>query len=141
MPAPSTSGSVRVLTADDNARFRATARDLIEATSGFSPIGEADSGERALELAAELGPDLVLMDVHMPGIGGVEAVRRLRRAGATSVLVLVSADGVEDLPSLAWTCGASAILPKERLRPQVLIRLWELLAAQRPERPLTSREL
>src|SRR5688500_10235737 len=101
MPAPPapTAGPIRVLPADDHPGFLATARDLVRATPGFEMVAEATSGERAVALTARLHPDLVLLDVHMPGIGGIEAARRIMAACPETVLVLVSAYAVEDLPA------------------------------------------
>jgi two-component system, NarL family, invasion response regulator UvrY len=128
MPAPPapTLRTIRVLTADDHPGFLATARELIAATPGFESVGEADSGERAVELAGELRPDLVLLDVHMPGIGGIAAARRIVDARPGIVVALVSAYAVSDLPSDVLSCGARAVLAKHRLSPETIIRLWAL---------------
>ena len=128
MPAPPapTLRTIRVLTADDHPGFRAAARELIAATPGFESVGEADSGERALELARELRPDLVLLDVHMPGIGGISASRRIVDACPGIVVALVSAYAVSDLPTDVLHCGARAVLAKHRLSPETIIRLWAL---------------
>ena len=69
--------AVGVMTVDDQAVFRQAAREVIEATDGFEYLGEAGSGEEALALAGELDPDLVLVDIRMPGIDGFETARRL----------------------------------------------------------------
>ena len=130
-PAP-TAGPIRVLTADDHPGFLATARDLVRATPGFEMIAEATSGERAVALTARLHPDLVLLDVHMPGIGGIEAARRIMAACPETVLVLVSAYAVEDLPADAHRCGARAVLSKQQLRPRTITRLWQLAGTTPP---------
>ena len=70
---------VRVLLVDDQAPFLRAMRSVVHETAGFEVVGEASSGEQSLLAAAELLPDLVLMDVNLPGIDGVEATRRLRR--------------------------------------------------------------
>ena len=128
MPATpaSTARPIRVLTADDHPGFLATARDLIRATPGFETVAEATSGERAVALTARLHPDLVLLDVHMPGIGGIEAARRIMAACPQTVLVLISAYAVEDLPIDARHCGARAVILKQQLRPSTIPRLWYL---------------
>src|SRR5687768_9037707 len=69
---PPATRAVRVLTIDDQAIFRALARTVIEATEGFSSVGEAAGGEEGLEAVARLVPDLVLLDVRMPGMSGIE---------------------------------------------------------------------
>ena len=113
---------VQVLTADDQPRFLAVARELVGAAAGFELIGEASTGEEAVALATELRPDLVLMDVNMPGIGGVEAARRITAARLATLTVLVSAARPEDLPRAPVTCGA--IVRKEALSPHALSELW-----------------
>ena len=128
---------VRVLTADDHLEFRLTAHELVDATPGFVPVAEAESGEQAVDLALDLEPDLVLMDVHMDGIGGIEAARRILVLLPSTVVALVSVYPPAELPDDAWTCGAHAILRKDRLRPRVLRFLWDAACETRPERPLT----
>ena len=128
----SPSASVRVLTADDHGEFRATARELIAATPGFVAVADAASGEQAVDLAIGLEPDLVLMDVHMEGIGGIEAARRILRLRPRTVVALISIYRPEDLPADAHTCGAHAVLRKDLLRPCVLRDLWETATASRP---------
>jgi DNA-binding NarL/FixJ family response regulator len=116
--------TVRVLTVDDHAVFRDAAREVIEATVGFEHVGEATSGEEALVRAEELDPDLILIDVRMPGIDGLETARRLRvtRPGATTVLI--STADVESLPGGFATCGAAAFVRKQDFGPSLLRRLW-----------------
>jgi CheY-like chemotaxis protein len=79
----------RVLIVDDHAGFRQRARALLEA-QGFEVVGEAASGAEALEAAAELQPELVLLDVQLPDLDGFEVARRLRSSGAGSDVVLTS---------------------------------------------------
>ncbi len=116
--------SVRVLIVDDQAPFRGAARVVVGATSGFELVGEAESGEQGVEMAAELRPDLVLMDVNLPGIDGVEAVRRITRAHPETVAFLLSTYRVDDLPSDARNCGAAAYIHKEEFEPSLLESLW-----------------
>jgi DNA-binding NarL/FixJ family response regulator len=100
---------VRVLVADDQEPFRRAARAVVAAAPGFTLVGEASSGEEAVELAAALLPDLVLLDVRMPGIGGAEAARQI----VAPLVVLVStypAAGVIDAAPLRF-------LPKEDFGP------------------------
>ena len=112
---------VTVLTVDDQAVFRSAARKLIAATPGFLQVGEAASGKQALKLAAELRPDLVLVEARMPG-DGLEITRRLGEISPDSVLVLVS---LEDLPSAAGSVGAAAHMRKEKLSTHALQEIWE----------------
>jgi two-component system, NarL family, invasion response regulator UvrY len=116
---------VRVLTVDDQAVFRDAARAVIDATPGFEPLAEAGSGEDALAVAARLRPDLVLLDVNLPGIDGLETSRRLAAERPAPLVVLVSAYDHPALRDSVGGCGAAAFLPKQQLRPRVLRELWE----------------
>lgn len=115
---------VTVLAVDDQAVFRHTARELIAATPGFQQIAEATSGEQALRLAAELHPDLVLVDVRMPGMDGIETARRLSDQDHHTVVVLVSLEALVDLPAAIAQAGAAAHVRKQDLSPRALRRLW-----------------
>jgi two-component system invasion response regulator UvrY len=115
---------VRVLTVDDQAPFRDVARDLVALTPGFAAVGEAQSGEEALRLSRTVVPDLVLLDVRMSGMDGLETARRLSAECPQAVIVLVSSDDVVPLAALAESCGAAAVLPKQRLSQRTLRRLW-----------------
>jgi two-component system, NarL family, invasion response regulator UvrY len=121
---PSDHRTVRVLTVDDQERFRAAARLLLDATPGFVSVAEASTGEDGVAAALREHIDLVLMDVRLPGIDGIEATRRVRGARPWIEVVLVSATARE-LPEDASGCGALAVLAKDELRPSVLLALWE----------------
>ena len=121
-PLGSVRPTVRVLVVDDQLAFHDVARAVIDATAGFEWIGEASCGEEGVERAERLRPDLVLMDVRMPGIGGVEAARQIASHGLRAIVALVSAG---PLPS-DGACGVAAeIVPKEGLCGGLLRRLWE----------------
>lgn len=117
--------TVKVLVVDDQAPFRNAAKTVVRLTPGFEVVGEAESGEQAVELAASLHPDLVLMDINLPGIDGIEAVRRITSESPGTVAFLVSTIKENDLPSDARSCGAAAFISKETLEPSVLASLWE----------------
>ena len=88
-PHPSPTRRVRVLTVDDQVLFRRVARDVIDATPGFEMAGEAACGDEGLEAVERLAPDLVLLDVRMPGISGIEVARRLAATHPELVVVLI----------------------------------------------------
>jgi two-component system invasion response regulator UvrY len=115
---------VTVVIADDQAPFREAAGAVVGATSGFELVGEADSGELAVELVESLAPDLVLMDINMAGIGGIEAAERIAEAHPDTVTFLVSTYQEGDLPAAAHSSGAVAYIHKEDFGPQLLRDLW-----------------
>jgi DNA-binding NarL/FixJ family response regulator len=111
-----------VLVVDDQELFRDVMRDVVRATPGMSLVGEAASGEAAVDAVEELSPRMVIMDKRMPGIGGVEAARVIgaRHPGVVVVLMSVEHPAVEVLEA----AGAAAFLPKRELSPRVLAELW-----------------
>jgi two-component system, NarL family, invasion response regulator UvrY len=109
---------------DDQRVFRDAARVLIASTPGFELAGEASSGLEAISAVESLAPDLVLLDVRMPGLDGIETANRIAAARAETVVVLVTGHDLDDVRPLATTCGAAALVRKERLRPRVLRELW-----------------
>ena len=115
---------VPVLIVDDQAFFRSAAQAVLAVTPGFTAVGEADSGEEAIIRVGELRPGLVLMDIHLPGINGIEATRRIRGAHPGTAVLLLSTYRAEDLPADARDCGAMAYLHKEDFEPDVLERIW-----------------
>ena len=102
---------------------------MVTATPGFEVVGEAESGEEAVELAEALTPGLVLMDINLPGINGIEATRRITAAHPDAVVMLLSTYQADDLPRDADSSGAVAYVHKEQFGPAVVRDLW---AAHRP---------
>jgi DNA-binding NarL/FixJ family response regulator len=116
--------SVRVLIVDDQAPFRMAARAVVEATDGFEVVGEVESGEASVDAARELRPDLVLMDVNLPGIDGLEATRRILSESQPVVVLLLSTYEPEDYAPKAAECGAAAYIPKSEFMPDRLEEAW-----------------
>jgi two-component system, NarL family, invasion response regulator UvrY len=115
---------VAVLIVDDQAPFRRAASAVVKATPGFEAVGDAESGEQAIELVDELAPRIVLMDINLPGINGIEATRRITNAHPEVVVILLSTYQADDLPADARDCGAVAYVDKEEFGPAVLRDLW-----------------
>jgi DNA-binding NarL/FixJ family response regulator len=115
---------VGVIVADDQAPFRRAAKAILAATPGFDLLGEAVSGEHAVALVRSLKPDIVLMDIKMPGIGGIEATRLITTGPAAPLVVLVSSYRERDLPADARACGAVAYVAKEGFGRSVLEDVW-----------------
>ena len=114
--------SVEVLIVDDQESFRTALRDLVRATPGMSLVGEAESGEAALDAVEALSPRMVIMDKRMPGMGGVEATRMLTARHPDLVVLLVSVEVPES--ELMESCGASAFLRKQQLTRRALMEVW-----------------
>lgn len=125
-PLPPPDSAVGVLVVDDQAVFRLAAHDVVEATPGFEAVGEASSGEEAIGLVHDLRPDLVLMDVRMPEMDGVETARRIVESRAGSVVVLISVDDEVELPAGAATCGAATFIRKQDFGSATLYTLWSV---------------
>jgi two-component system invasion response regulator UvrY len=117
------SRTLRVLVADDQAPFRKAARAVLEIAPEFEVVGEVTSGEEAVDEAELLRPDLVVMDVKMNGIGGVEATRRILAARPETLVVLVSSYRSEDVPQAVAESGALAFVPKDRFSAATLASL------------------
>ena len=116
---------VPVLIVDDQAPFRRAARAVVTATPGFEVVGEAESGEEAVEMADAMSPGLVLMDINLPGINGIEATRRITAAHPGAVVMLLSTYQAGDLPADADSCGAAAYVHKEDFGPALVRELWD----------------
>jgi DNA-binding NarL/FixJ family response regulator len=113
--------SVRVLIADDSDAFRAALQEAVEAAPGFEVVAAVDSGESAIDQVTEAHPDLALIDVRMPGLGGFAAAERIAERNPDVVVVIITADS-----------GGSSIDParfpvvdKRSLSPSTVAALWK----------------
>jgi DNA-binding NarL/FixJ family response regulator len=116
---------VGVLIVDDQAPFRRAAAAVVRLTPGFSVVGEAESGEEAIDRVDSLRPALVLMDINMAGINGIEATRRITAAHPEVVVLLLSTYQADDLPADAGSSGYAAYVNKDEFGPGVLRDLWD----------------
>jgi len=120
-------GVVRVLVVDDQEPFRNAMSAVVEATEGFEVVGAVASGEESVTASAELRPDLVLMDVNLPGIDGIEATRTIRQLPDAPVVVLLST--YDECEFDHQGSGAAAYVPKGVFGPDRLVDEWDAATA------------
>ncbi|HEX4686097.1 MAG TPA: response regulator transcription factor [Nocardioides sp.] len=123
---------VRVLVVDDQDAYRRAMAAVVSETEGFVVVGSVASGEQSLVAVDELGPELVLMDVNLPGIDGIEAAAQL---SGGPVVVLLSTYDEDEFDSTG--CGAAAYVSKAAFSPERLQQIWQDVQSQR-ERPATG---
>ena len=116
---------VSVMIVDDQAPFRDAARAVLSRVDGFDLVAEVESGEDAVSTSGRLQPDLVLMDINMGALNGIDATRLIVDAHPATKVILVSTYDLDDLPPGARTSGAMAYVNKDELSPRVVRRLWE----------------
>lgn len=116
---------VAVLGVDDQQIFLDVAREVVAATAGFEWVGGALSGADALDAVRNLRPALVLLDVHMPEMDGIETARRISESHPDTVVVLISVEDSTGIAPDAMTSGAAALVRKQEFCPGMLRRLWE----------------
>ena len=119
---------IRVLLADDQALVRSGFQMILSAQPEIEVVGEAESGRQAIDLANRLAPDVILMDVRMPNIDGLEATRRLVELGTTARIVILTTFDLDEYVYAAIRAGASGFLLKD-VRPQQLVEAIEVVAA------------
>jgi DNA-binding NarL/FixJ family response regulator len=117
---------VRVLVVDDKALFRRVMSAVVDETEGFVLVGCAASGEESIVAAGVLRPDLILMDVNLPGIDGLEATRRLHADATAAAVVLLSTYEEDDWDGQAQECGAIAYVAKSAFGPDRLTEVWSM---------------
>jgi two-component system, NarL family, invasion response regulator UvrY len=116
---------VQVLVVDDQAPFRDAARAVIARVPGFELVAEATSGEEAVDLVDKVRPGVVLMDINMGVMDGLEATKLITTAHPETMVILVSTYTEDDMPPTARRCGAAAYVNKDELSPRVIRRIWE----------------
>ena len=119
--------SVRVLIADDQALVRGGFRMILEAKEDMEVVGEAGDGAEAVELVARLQPDVVLMDVRMPDMDGIEATRLVVASGSSARIVILTTYDVDEYVFAALRAGASGFLLKD-VRPPELTEAIRVVA-------------
>ncbi|HEY5294641.1 MAG TPA: response regulator transcription factor [Gaiellaceae bacterium] len=118
---------IKVLLADDQALVRSGFRMILEARDDFDVIGEAENGREAVELAAVTSPDVILMDVRMPELDGVEATRLILGAGSSARVLILTTFDLDEYVVRAIRAGASGFMLKD-VRPQQLVEAIRVVA-------------
>ena len=113
-----------IVIVDDDPRFRGIARRLLE-SEGFEVIGEAADGREAISVSRELDPDIVLLDVQLPGIDGIEVATQLSAAGDRPAIVLTSTRDESDFGPQVEESGARGFVPKDELSAERITSLCE----------------
>jgi DNA-binding NarL/FixJ family response regulator len=119
--------SLRIVIADDQALVRGGFRMILDARDDLEVVGEAADGAQAVSLAEELRPDIVLMDVRMPGVDGLEATRQIVASGSAARVIVLTTYEVDDSIFAALRAGASAFLLKDA-RPAELVEAIRVVA-------------
>jgi DNA-binding NarL/FixJ family response regulator len=121
---------IRVLVVDDHAAVRSALAAFLDVEPELEVVGEAADGQQALDIASWLKPDLVLMDVRMPVVDGIEATRRLKAARPKTRVVLMSGHAEDDLREAGLDAGATAFLLKGIRAADLATRVRELACAR-----------
>ncbi len=124
-------GPVRVLIVDDQPPFRLAARAVVESVDGFVVVDSVETAEQAIDRIDQLRPDLVLMDLNLPGMDGVQASRQLRGTHPDVVVVLLSSYDAAEFADLIDDCGAAAYVPKSSFGPDRLEAVWARTSSSR----------
>jgi len=135
-----TPGTLRVVVADDQALVRVGFCGIIAATPGFAVVGEAGNGAEAVEAAQRTRPDVILMDVRMPVMDGIEATRRITRSTDVRSLILTTFD-LDEYVFAALRAGASGFLLKDTLPADLLTAIRVVAAGDALLAPSVTRRL
>lgn len=132
---------INVLLVDDHDLVRIGIRRLLADVNGIKVIGEAKSGEEAVKMARELRPQVMLMDVKMPGIGGLEATRKVLRADPDLKVIAVTVYGEEPFPSRLLQAGAAGYITKGSSLDEMVQAIRTVYAGQRYLSPEVAQQL
>ncbi|MFB6680169.1 response regulator [Streptomyces sp. NPDC056390] len=130
-----------VLIADDQPLQRMGFRMLLEGTPGLDPVGEAKHGAEAVRLAAELRPDIVLMDIRMPGMDGLEATRRIIASGGRTRVLIVTTFDLDEYAHDGLRAGASGFLLKDARPEEIVAGIQAVASGDAVVAPSLTRRL
>ena len=127
-----------ILVVDDYAPWRSMMRSELKANSGFQVIAEAGNGCEAIEKAAQLDPDVVLLDIGMPLLNGLEAAPRIRRASPNSKIIFITQEQDNDIRTAALATGAEGYLLKSNAADELASAIYAALGSMQPILPARS---
>ncbi|MFF9087442.1 response regulator [Streptomyces sp. NPDC014991] len=133
--------TIRILIADDEALLRMAFSTVLEAQPDMAPVGEAGDGIQAIRLARELRPDVVLMDVRMPGTDGIEATRQITRISPRSRVLILTTFDLDEYAFAGLHAGASGFLPKNTRPEELLTAIRSVAAGDAVVSPRITRRL
>ncbi|MDX3386971.1 response regulator transcription factor [Streptomyces niveiscabiei] len=133
--------TVRILIADDEALLRMAFGTVLEAQPDMAPVGEAADGAEAIRLARELRPDVVLMDVRMPGTDGIEATRQVVRVSPRSRVLILTTFDLDEYAFAGLNAGASGFLLKNTRPEELLTAIRSVAAGDAVVSPRITRRL
>lgn len=132
---------ISVLLVDDHRLIRVGLRNILQAQSDIEIAGEAGDGEEAVRLARELRPNVVVLDVNMPGMNGIEATRKLARLEPAPKILIVSVQKQDPVPSRLLEAGAAGYLTKEAAADEILAAVRQVHAGRKYLSADIAREL
>ena len=130
-----------VLIADDQPLQRFGSRMLLESQDDMTVVGEAANGSEAVRMAAELHPDVVLMDIRMPGLDGIEATRRITAAGERTRILIVTTFDLDEYAYAGLRAGASGFLVKDAQPEELLAGIRAVATGDAVVAPSLTRRL
>jgi DNA-binding NarL/FixJ family response regulator len=133
--------AIRVLIADDHPHFRKGLRALLSSATDLEVVAEAGDGEGAISLATDLQPDVIIMDLHMPGVGGIEATRRILRSSPHISVLVLSMFEDDDSIFAALQAGARGYLLKGALKAEILRAIRSVTSGEAIFGPIIAKRL
>ncbi|MEU1785762.1 response regulator transcription factor [Streptomyces sparsogenes] len=133
--------TIRILITDDEALLRMAFSTVLEAQPDMAPVGEAADGAQAIRLARELRPDVVLMDVRMPGTDGIEATRQIIRISPRSRVLILTTFDLDEYAFAGLNAGASGFLLKNTRPEELLTAIRSVAAGDAVVSPRITRRL
>lgn len=122
---------IRIMVVDDHAIVRDGIISMLQSHPDFEIIGESSSGEEAVELVSVYKPDIILMDIMMSGIDGIETVRRIKQKNPTPKIIMLSMEVTQDLISQAIKAGAMGYIPKDSKKHELIEAIQKVNSGER----------